>query len=70
MAAKRQNPAAVQKARVGNYIADVDTSGMDPEMKRTMNVGQPAKKLGFMDMLKSVIVNRRGNPKPVAKKKY
>lgn len=40
---KRQNPAAVAKARAGNYMADVDTTGMDPAMKSTLAVGKKKK---------------------------
>ena len=55
MAAPRQNPAKVQKARAGNYMADVDTTGMDPVMKQTLAVGKKAKKKGFWDTLKGMM---------------
>lgn len=47
MAAKKKPQAKPVSARVGNYRAPVDTSGMDPEMKRTMGIGvvkKPKKK--------------------------
>lgn len=31
-------------ARVGNYMAEVDTTGMDPAMKATMQFTEPKKK--------------------------
>ena len=34
--AQRVAPSTRAAARVGNYTADVDTAGMDPEMKATM----------------------------------
>lgn len=37
MASRRTPPTS----RVGNYIADIDTVGMDPEMKDTMGMGKP-----------------------------
>ena len=47
---KRGNPVA----QAGNYAAEVDTAGMDPEMKRTMGVAKPRKKMGFRDMFKKL----------------
>lgn len=41
---KRQNPVKAQMARVGNYVADVDTAGIDPAMKQTMGIGVKPKK--------------------------
>lgn len=35
----RQSPSGQMNARVGNYRADVDTTGMDEEMKRTLQMG-------------------------------
>lgn len=49
---KRQNPAKAQQARVGNYTAAVDTTGMDPEMKKTMAIGK--KKMTLMEKMKSM----------------
>lgn len=37
MATSRQNPLV----RAGNYAAPVDTTGMDPEMKATINISGP-----------------------------
>ena len=36
----RRNPAGAYAARVGNYMADVDPQGIDPEMKSTLGIGQ------------------------------
>ena len=33
-------------AKAGNYRAPVDTAGMDPEMKKTLGIGQKGKKRG------------------------
>lgn len=56
---RRQNPAKAQMARVGNYVAPVDTTGMDESMKQTMGIGvkpkPKPKKKSFMDNLKSMI---------------
>ena len=53
---KRQNPAKAQMARVGNYVAPVDTTGMDAAMKATMGIGvKPKKKMSLMDRMKSMI---------------
>lgn len=35
-AAKRGNPAAGPVAKAGNYSAPIDTSGIDPEMQKTL----------------------------------
>ena len=38
-------PAApIATARAGNYVAPVDTSGMDPEMMKTLQVATPRAK--------------------------
>lgn len=53
--AKRVNPAKQAIARVGNYAAPVDTSGMDESMKKTMEINKkkPAKKQGFIASMKT-----------------
>ena len=40
---KKVKPLKPVTGRVCNYRAPVDTAGMDPEMKRTMGVGQAKK---------------------------
>jgi len=44
-------------ARVGNYVAPVDTVGIDPAMKETMglNPKPKPKKKSFVDKMKSMI---------------
>lgn len=51
MAGKRQNPAKAQLARVGNYVAPVDTVGVDPAMKETMGIGARPRKPSPLDKL-------------------
>lgn len=52
--AERKLPPGRAMARVGNYIAPVDTAGVDPAMKNTMNIGvkKRLKKPGLIGMLK------------------
>ena len=39
----RKSPGKTASARAGGYRADVDTTGMDEEMKKTLEIGQPSK---------------------------
>lgn len=58
MATGRQNPAKAQMARVGNYVAPIDTVGIDPAMKETMGIGVKKKAkstMSAMDKLKSFL---------------
>lgn len=42
-------------ARVGNYVAPIDTVGVDPAMKETMGIGaKPAKKPDALHKLMSM----------------
>ncbi len=47
---KRENPVA----QFGNYAAEVDTAGMDPEMKVLGGVAKKRKPVGFMDILRKL----------------
>ena len=52
---KRRNPANAAMARAGNYVAMVDTAGMDPAMKETLGMNKPkAKKMSMFDGLLSM----------------
>lgn len=61
--APRKNPIA----QAGNYSAEVDTSGMDPEMQKTLGTARkrPMKQQGLGDMMKSLF--NRGKKPPVKK---
>lgn len=54
MATKRGNPVA----RAGNYVQEVDASGMDPEMKETLGLRAP--RLTGMNKTESNYVKGRG----------
>jgi hypothetical protein len=43
-AAEKKAAPKYPSARAGNYRAQVDTAGMDPEMKRTLEIGKRKKK--------------------------
>jgi len=58
----RRNPAKAQLARVGNYVAPIDTVGVDPAMKETMGIGVKAKakkNMTAMDKLKGFLTGRK-----------
>jgi len=59
MAGKRKNPIA----QAGNYSAEIDTTGMDPEMKATLGTARrrPLKQQGLGDMMKALF-NRNKKP--------
>jgi len=57
--AKRPSPMLREKQRgtatgqAGNYASAVDTTGMDEEMKKTMNIGtKKSKKKGLIGWMK------------------
>jgi hypothetical protein len=54
VAQKRRLPSGVAKVRAGNYSADVDTVGMDPEMKATLKEKQASPFAGPMEKIKKM----------------
>ena len=63
MAAKRGNPTV----KVGNYAAQIDTTGMDPDDKAFFSDKiQPKKQPGLMDIVKNAL---KPKPKPKPKPK-
>jgi hypothetical protein len=52
----RKNPVA----QAGNYSAEVDTAGMDPEMKEMLGVGvKPRKPFSFIDFFKKAVSKKK-----------
>ena len=56
----RPSPLKRTVARAGNYVAPVDTAGMDPEMKATLSLSRPKpKQPGLGDTLRKMFGGRK-----------